>query len=395
MIKAAVKHPRALSPAEVAAWRAFCAVEPAFANPLLGPDFAGLVGEVRDDARVAILTRGKELVGFLPFHSRPGGFARPIGSTFSDYHALVTAPGERVDGAEALAAARIRAFRFNGLIDPKGAFPEARPSELEGYVITPDPSPEAYYEGLKAANPKRFKNWRRLQNKLEREWGPPVMTPDDHCLETFEQLLAWKSEQFHRTGSHDVLRPSWARELLERAFARRDGALKGVMMTLRAGDRLVAGSFGVAVGGVCHGWISVFDPDCAVAGPGQILALLTAEGLPPLGLRTYDLSPGYAHYKAPFATGTVQVAEGLAGGRAAPSLDGMLALAGADRIDALVRFRRRMDHIAAAELSVGGRVRGVVEAIAGYGRRAASREPVRTPSEAARVETAQPDMENA
>ena len=243
------------------------------------------------------------------------------------------------------------------------------------------------------ANPKRYKNWRRLQNKLEREWGEPVMTPDDRSPEAFEQLLAWKSEQFHRTGSHDVLRPAWARELLDRAFARRDGPIRGVMMTLRAGGRLVAGSFGVAVGNVCHGWISVFDPECSGAGPGQILALLTAESLPPLGLRTYDLSPGYAHYKAPFATGTVAVGEGLASGRAAPSLDGMLALAGADRIDALVRFRRRMDHIAAAELSVGGRVRGVVEALAGYGRRSASREPGRTPSEAAPMEPALPDLE--
>ncbi|MEI9963932.1 MAG: hypothetical protein WDM92_03770 [Caulobacteraceae bacterium] len=57
MIQAEVKHPSALSPAEIAAWRGFCAADPALQSPLLGPDFARLVGEVRCDARVAVYAR--------------------------------------------------------------------------------------------------------------------------------------------------------------------------------------------------------------------------------------------------------------------------------------------------------------------------------------------------
>ena len=150
------------------------------------------------------------------------------------------------------------------------------------------------------------------------------------------------------------------------------------MITLRAGGRLVAGHFGLAAGGAAHAWLSVIDPETASCGPGQVLTLRLAEIMPELGLASYDLSPGFAHYKAPFATDVIAVRHGMATaagrtGAAARSLNAAWALAG--RHEALSRLRRRLDQINAAETSAGGRVRGVVEAIAGYGRRSANREP--------------------
>ena len=382
MIQAEVLHPSTLSEGDASAWRALCAVDPALRSPLLGPDFARLVGEVRPDARVAVFRRGGRTIGFLAFHKRPDGFARPIGSAFSDYHALVVAPGEVIDGPEALAAAQISAFGFTGLIDPARAFPQARPSAMTGHVIELNHDAATHQEALRTANPKRYKNWRRLQNKLEREFGEVTFTASDSDQAAFDLLLAWKRDQFHRTGSHDVLRADWARALFQTAFERREGPLRGVMTTLRAGGRLVAGHFGLAQAGVFHAWISSMDPACAGCGPGQVLMLQAPETLQALGLQVYDLGPGYAHYKAPFATGEVAIADGLAmapgpAGRAARSLDSAWAMAGDGRIEAVCRLRRRLDHIAAAELSTSGRVRGLIEAIAGSGRRAASREPAR------------------
>ncbi len=379
MLTADVIHPRALREPDAAAWRGFCAAEPAFANPLLGPEFAGIVGEVREDARVAVFREGGEARGFLAFHRRPHGLAQPIGSAFSDYQALVTAPGVRLDGGEALAAAGISGLRLTGLIDPHRAFPAARPSALQGFVIAPEPDAEAYYAWMREANSKRFKNWRRLQNKLEREWGEVILTASDRSPDVLDQLISWKRDQFRRTGSHDIFRPAWTRALFRKVFEA-EGDVRGLLISLHAGGKLVAGHFGIAVGRRAHGWLSVFNPEAAGCGPGQVLAFRTAELFEALGLDSYDLSPGYAHYKAPFATGIVEVSEGLAtaagrAGAAARSLNTAWALAGEQRIGAVGRLRRRLDHIAAAELSMGGRARGVVEAITGYGRRASSREP--------------------
>jgi CelD/BcsL family acetyltransferase involved in cellulose biosynthesis len=377
MIEAEVLHPRALTERDVEIWRAYCAADPAFANPLLGPDFARLAGEARTDARVAVLRRGNEVVGFLPFHECKSGLARPIGAAFSDYHALVGAPGERLNGAECLAAAGVSGLRFSGLIDPQGAFPQAGPAEMEGFVIAPPAGADAYFAALQADNPKRFKNWRRLQNKLEREWGEVVLASEVGSAETLETLIGWKRDQFRRTGAHDVFRPAWARRLFH-DILKAQGEARGVLITLRAGGRLAAGHFGLAAGPHAHAWLSVIDPDCSGCGPGQVLTLRLAEIMPTLSLETYDLSPGYAHYKAPFATRTVAVREGLATaagrtGAAARSVNAAWALAGQSQ--AVTRLRRRLDQINAAEVSAGGRVRGVVDAIAGYGRRSSSREP--------------------
>ena len=380
MILAEVKHPSSLSDQEAGAWRGFCAAEPAWGSPLLGPDFAQLVGKVRDDARVACFSRGGRQIGFLAFHRRPNGLARPIGATYSDYHALITAPGEAIDGPRALAAAQLSGLRLTGLIDPGGVFGDTRECEHEGHVLTLQGSADEHHLGLKAANPKRYKNWGRLRNKLEREVGELTLTPGDDSQEAFDLLVAWKQEQYRSTGTHDVLRPDWVQRMFRTAFEQRTGELRGVMITLRAGGRLVAGHFGVAQNGILHSWLSSIDRDLTACAPGQVLMFMAPEALQELSLSTLDLGPAHAHYKAPFATGNVAIQEGLAAadgraGRTVRSVESAWALAGHGRIEAVARLRRRLEQITGAETSVGGHVRGVVDALAGYHKRAAAREP--------------------
>ncbi|HEX8233121.1 MAG TPA: GNAT family N-acetyltransferase [Caulobacteraceae bacterium] len=378
MLQAEVLHPSALGDAELAAWRAWCAATPAFDSPLLGPEFARLMEQVREDARVAVFRRGGQLAGFLAHHRRPDGFARPIGATFSDYHALIAPPGAKLDIGEALAAARISAFRYCAVIDPQGVFAASSQPAEPGWRIVVGPDAEAYRERIRAANPKRYKNFRRLQSKLEREVGPIEVTPRDSDKAAFEQLLAWKREQYRATGLHDTLRTEWAQRLMRQAFAQRTGELRGVMTTLRAGGRLVAGHFGITCRGVWHGWISAYDAEVCACGPGVVLMLQLPDIVRALGVETYDMAPWHAHYKSPFATGTVATGEGLVtasstAGRAAALCEGAWEVAGAARRPILSRLRRRLDHIAAVELSAAGRMLGVAEALAGYARRSSSR----------------------
>ncbi len=123
------------------------------------------------------------------------------------------------------------------------------------------------------------------------------------------------------------------------------------------------------------------DPDCAACAPGLVMMLREPEIMEAIGVHTHDMGPGYAHYKGHFASREVSIGEILAtadgaAGVAGRSLQTAWALAGDGRIEAVGRLRRRLDTINAAELSVGGRVRGFADAITGYSRRASSREPV-------------------
>lgn len=360
MLQTETIHPSDLTPELIAAWRGFSAAQPAYANPLLGPDFTMAVGAVRKDARVTVAWRACAPVAFWPHHRRPGGLARPIGAPFSDYHAVVAAPGVPIPPIELMAAADVNRFLFEGLVDPERRFAEFVSVQRPVYGVRLTSTPEAYFEALRADSPKRFKNMRRLEHKLEREVGEISLTAPDRDHDAFEQLLAWKSDQFRRTGLHDVLSPDWVRALMRNLFEMESPYLQGMMVTLRAGGRPIAGHFGVRAGSTYHPWVAGFDSAFSAYGPGVTLVSQAIRAMGRLGLTSYDLSGGHDHYKKPFVVGAETVAQGAVTRGPKPS-----ARRFADRPSALVRIGRRLDHIAAVEPTLPGRVKGVLTALRG------------------------------
>ena len=372
MLNARTIHPSDLSTDEVTVWRALVAAQPAFGNPLLGPDYARAVGVVRDDARVAVYRDGERIVGFLPHHRRPGGMARPLGAPLSDYHALIAGPDAGLTQAEVLSLAGLGAYRFTGLVDPHGVFAGTQQGQATGYAVNLNGPADDYLERLRATSPKRFKNWRRLDSKLERQVGPVrIEASDDPAV--YAQIMDWKREQLIRTGVADFLRPDWTRRLLAN-FAAARGSLRGLTLTLWAGDTIAAGHFGVTQNGWYHPWVASTNPDLGEYSPGQTFLMKAIAAMPGLGLTTYDLGPSHEHYKRHYAAPTQTVGEGTA---AASTPAGILAggrerawtLAGARREGMVASLRRRLDAIAVTELSTVGRVRGFVEAVAAQPRR--------------------------
>ena len=375
MLDVETLHPSALASADLRMWRDMAAAEPAFSSPLMGPDFALAVGAVRDDARVAVLRRRGETLGFLAHHRRPGAMARPIGSPLSDYHGLVSRWDADLSGPDVLRAADLTSFRYTGLIDPYGVFGQAQ-QKTAHVIALADTDAETYLEAVRAASPKKIKNWRRLDNKLEREMGTVELVGADRSREAFDQLITWKREQLERTGVHDFLRPDWTRNLMLDLFARQDGPLQGLMINLYAGGELVSGHFGVRAGGVYHPWIASTNPAYAEWSPGQIFFMRAIAAMPGLGLTRYDLGPGHDHYKGAYALNQIQIGEGMASassmaGRMASSLDSVWDLAGAKGPGPVGKLRRRMDAIASVELTLGGRVRGLAHAFANQAQRQA------------------------
>lgn len=368
MTRLVTLHPAELTDADIGAWRSLCATQPDFRSPLMGPDFAQAVGAVREDARVAIWREDDgQAVGFMGYHARPHGMARPIGAPLSDYHGPVSA--RPLDLAEGLAELGLSAYRFSGLLDPLGAAASAPAERREAFLIELDGPADDYLEALRAASAKRFKNYRRLDGKLDREVGKITVRAPDHDDVAFEQLLAWKRDQFERTGVHDFLAPEWTQKLIADFFAAREGPLQGLMINLYVGDKLAAGHFGVRLGDVYHPWIASADPELGAWSIGQLFLLRAIAAMPELGLKVYDLGPGHEHYKRPYALSTRTIGEGLmaaAGsrGRAAEASERAWAMAGAYRPGMVGRLRRRLDVIATTELSFSGRARGLAGAIA-------------------------------
>ncbi|MBE7217739.1 MAG: GNAT family N-acetyltransferase [Caulobacteraceae bacterium] len=353
-LQARVTRPDAVAPADLEAWRGMIAATPQFASPLLGPEFAQLAGRVRDDVRVAVFARDGETVGVLAHHRRPDRLARPVGAPWSDVHALLTWPGRPTPWREALAAADLRAFRFSQLVDPHGVFADARREPAAAHLLASDPAGgETAWERLRAASPKRFKNIRRLEHKLEREVGPLVLEVE-RSRDAFEQLVAWKRDQYGRTGALDVLHPAWSRALLEAAFALETPALSGRVITLRAGGRLVAAHFGVQGGAVFHPWLAGLDPELRAYSPGVVFLSRLVRS--PLGFDRYELGAGCDAYKTVFSDQSETVASGIVDVRAAPRRTRAPALL-------LERVRSRLDHIAEVDLTFTDRVHGMARSM--------------------------------
>lgn len=358
-----ILRPADLRARDRGAWAEIRAARPEFDSPLLSAGFADMVGRVRGDTAVAVYRRGGRAVGFLAHQRRPGGFARPIGAPFSDYHALISERDAGFDGEEALRAAGLKVFRYTGLIDPDDLF-GGKEGEDEGNLIALTGSAHDYLEGLRQASAKKFKNWRRLHHKMERELGETRI--EEHPPGTvFEQLVSWKREQFARTRRHDFLKSGWARDLMN-AVHDSDGDVRGYTVALWSGERFLCGHFGLREGDRFHPWIASMDPNLTAYSPGQSFLSEMIRAMPRLGLRAYDLGPGHDHYKGPFCTVKRAISSGAA--NVAPARSSWKAagsrvvekLVGSERAGSLAR---RMEHVAQIELSMAGRARGFADAV--------------------------------
>lgn len=364
-----------LAPAHADRWAALQALTPDFANPLLGPDFARLIARHKPDARVLIASLDGAPVGYMAFHPVAKDRARPIGAPFGDCQALVVDPARADDlrgaGPAILACAGVRALGVTGLIDPHGLFPHDDLAPLACFRLSDDGAPGERMEALRAASPKWAKNLRRLGHKIEREIGPLVLKGHDADPAAYAAVLDWKSGQMRRTGITDVLRPAWVRAMMGELFERpAEGPAKaagfgGFLMTLRAGDRLVAGHFGVRRGGCFHPWIASTAPGMLGFSPGILLLAEALGNLEGMGLETIDLSTDHGHYKGQFCrepatvlAGAIGVAPGLVHGR---------------RGGAWATIARRLDHIASVEPGLGGRLDALGRAVLAAPRRLAAR----------------------
>ena len=249
-------RPADLDDADARAWSALQSTHAGFSNPLLSPQFARAVGAVRADARVAIWRQNGLAAGFLAFHPRPDGLARPVGAPFSDMQGVVSCPRARLEPGRLLAEAGVRALKVGGLVDPYGLLAKGPQVEaVSGRIVLGEDAVD-YLQRVRRESRNGAKNHRRYAQKLAREVGEVHILAPDRSREALEGLLAWKSAQLRQSGLHDYLAAGWTRALMHLLFETRQDGFEGLLISLMAGERRVAGQFGVRLNGHYHPWIA-------------------------------------------------------------------------------------------------------------------------------------------
>ena len=340
-------------------------------DPFFDPDFARLVGEVRSDTHIGFVSDREGVFAVWPLHIRPGNWARPIGSPFSDWNGPILTEDTELSPQEILAGFDISGMTTQGYMPV--SFDKAPELERVGANMT-DLSVgwDAFFADQQKRWPKHFKKMRRLDRNIARDFSEMRYAWDDKSDASFERLLELKQSQYARTGYHDVLKAPWTRALFDRLRTFEGPRLRGRLSTISFDGAFAAGEFNLQSDTVLHGWITAFEQSFGNYSPGNRLVQELRESMSGDGLRLYDAGPGLDHYKRHYANLQMPIETGVLTGHAERLTPARVA-GRAWRIgeqvmpgkasSLMARARRRMDQIASVETSLAGRASGILTAL--------------------------------
>jgi len=310
-----VVRPSELGSAEISAWHDMQGRTRVLASPFLSPEFTIAVGQLRQAARVAVLTDGPGITGFFSFERRRLKIGVPIATGLTDCQGLVHAPGAQWDASALLRACGISAWRFDHLVSGQEPFEPYRAAVAPSPVIDLSRGFAAYHACLRAAAPEFCRELARKARKLAREVGELRLVIGSPEVGVLRTLMGWKADQYRRTGRINRFSQPWVIELLDSLLATRTGGLSGVLSMLYADETPVAGQFGLRSGPILAGWLTAYDTRFARFSPGLIHHLRLAGEGAAAGVELIDLGKGAKQYKETLKSGDQFVAEGIVTGR--------------------------------------------------------------------------------
>lgn len=314
-------RPSALTPQDLASWRALQHADAALGTPFLDPGWALAVERAQagmDDAggrgvQVVTLRDGGRAVGFLS--ARVGRWAAmPAGSAMNDYQGLVGEAGLVFDPRRLVQALGVPRLDFTHVLGEQAWFdPFVRGMQTSYRVEAPD-GYAAYAESHRAAaGTGVFKDIDKRRRKAERELGPVILSGGSASRDDFETLVAWKRRQYREAGQTDIFEAPWTGALLRDLFESPDPDFGGALFTLHIGGRLAAAQFNLRGREVLHAWIIAHDETIERYSPGLILFGEVLRWMDQTPFRTLDLGSGDYRFKLQLSNAQQQVAHGFVG----------------------------------------------------------------------------------
>ncbi|OQR62548.1 cellulose biosynthesis protein CelD [Streptomyces maremycinicus] len=307
-----IVHAGDLAPSDLARWNELRhAATGATANPFMSAEFTRAVGRVRRDARVAVLRRKRQAVGYFPYQRGRWGHGRAVGLGVSDCQGAVLHPDDaRLDPRHLMRACSLNAWEFNHLEGGQDLFLPYATGRFASPVVDLAQGYAAYETHLRAHSRSLLKSTRAQERRLARHLGPLRFVHDERHPAALRTLVGWKSAHYRRTGRRDPFEQRWIAGLVRLLADTTAPDCSGVLSVLYAADRPVAAHFGLRSRTVLSCWFPSYDRDLATFSPGRILYLRMIEAAAASGIRLVDFGRGEAAYKNAFKTGDLTVHEG-------------------------------------------------------------------------------------
>jgi CelD/BcsL family acetyltransferase involved in cellulose biosynthesis len=299
-----------LTSAEFSLWDEIQRSHADFESPYFRPEFFQAVARVRDDVECIVVEQQGQPVGFLPFQRSSLNIAKPLAGKLSDFHGVLAAPGTHVDVPRLLQAMRVAAFDFDFLIGDQPAFaPYCRETKSSGFIDLAEGF-QAYCGQRKKSGSEVIRKTISKQRKLEREVGPlrfELRATDPAAA--LEQVIAWKVDQFARTGFMNPFAYPWTKQLLVELI-KGDARCGAMVSVLWCGERPVAIHCNLRSHDVLHLWFIGYDTSFAAYSPGMVMLLKVLEAAAANGVRRVHFGAGDQQFKTSFSTGALNVYAG-------------------------------------------------------------------------------------
>ncbi|SEF79859.1 Acetyltransferase involved in cellulose biosynthesis, CelD/BcsL family [Thermomonospora echinospora] len=305
-MKITVIRPAELGASEIARWREIQQTDPELGNPFLAPEFTLGVARFRPRVRVAVVEEGDKVTAFFPYERGRAGIGHPVGFGLTDLQGIIAPPDLELDARRLLKECRLGVWDFNHLLAHQSAFAPFHTVRRVEPVMDLRDGFEAFITEARNAAPKTHKTVRYKERKLAREVGEIGYVFDCRDEAELTRLMAWKSDQYNRTGRTDRFARPWIVELV-RHFHRTGF---GVLSILYAGQRPVSAHFGLRDGAVMAGWFPAYDTRFAKYSPGMIGHLRLAQGCAEAGITEIAMGRGGKEFKEGLKGREIPIAEG-------------------------------------------------------------------------------------
>jgi CelD/BcsL family acetyltransferase involved in cellulose biosynthesis len=344
-------EPDALSPEDVALWTQFLGKRPDLSGPYFDPRYVQAVGARVPHAGIARLWRDGHIAGYFPYQLRAGAL-QPLGAPLTDYHGVVGEPDLQVDFNGLLRATGAKRLEFQGWAG--SLCPKAASLTLRRRVADLSDGFDAWYQRQEAAHHKFFKNIRRCERNVEKDFGGFAFTWERVTPQVLDWVLDIKRNQYRHCGLHDIFNCGWTLDLLRDLADYHDDAYGLRAGVFRHEGRVVAAEIGLLGADQVHLWFPAYDPAYYRYSIGILLVVQMMRHLAPSGIKRFDFGTGGEEYKDPLTVHAESVCEGELTYRLQPFTELLNRVPNAKLEAIRLSLRRRLGVINATEITLSG-----------------------------------------
>jgi CelD/BcsL family acetyltransferase involved in cellulose biosynthesis len=274
---------------------------PRLASPYFSLDFVKAVARVRNDVEIAVVRRGENIEGFVPFQRSRPHIAEPIGGRLNDVHGVIVSDDSRQFELiqRVMQSCGLTAFGFHAIATNDPNLEQYAFREVGSYFIDLRQGWQTYQQWAMEHSSTVARQPQKTRS-LQRRFGPIRLEFDCRRSDVLEKLIELKRAKYQRANTFDILSVQWASDLLRELHGVEQPGFEGVLSALYAGDELVAVHFGMMTDQILHYWFPVYDPVFSKYSPGTELILRVAEESSRRGIEKVDLGYGDDAYKFRF-----------------------------------------------------------------------------------------------